>query len=73
MYNGRLRELCRTHGITIEEIANSLGCSTQTVKNWDNKVHSPIEKCKAIAKSLDVPIRLLFEKDNRTAPKDKLW
>lgn len=62
----RIRDLCRNQNITMSELANRLDCSLKTVTNWDTGgYYSPIKACEKLALELGVPIRLLFEKQNR--------
>jgi ribosome-binding protein aMBF1 (putative translation factor) len=43
-----------------------LGYSINIVKKWDNgHLGSPMDKCVQLAKVLGVPVRELFEKQNR--------
>lgn len=68
----RLKELCRSRGITISDLEKSLGFGTRTIYNWGT--HAPsIDKVIAVAEYLGVSVDyLVLGKNGESAVADDL-
>lgn len=71
---GKIRELCRSKNITLEQLSEKLGYIGNTAKNWDNgRGYNPITSCEKIAKILGCSVRELFEPVNRINKSPRKW
>lgn len=55
----RIKELCRSRGITIADLEKTLGFGTRTIYNWPN--HAPgVDKVIAVAEFFGVSVDFLI-------------
>lgn len=64
----RLKELRKKANLKLEDVANMLGVSYQTISNWENGITEPdIQSIKKIASHFNVTTDYLIEYDNEKA------
>lgn len=63
-FGARLRRLRKYKKISIRDMADSIGAGESTIIHYENGTREPsVERLRAIARRLDVPIDYLFAED----------
>ncbi|MDR1022235.1 MAG: helix-turn-helix transcriptional regulator [Prevotellaceae bacterium] len=62
----RAKEICKEKGITLQDVANTLGITYQSLHSIITR-NPTLEKLEQVAAALGVPITELFEKGESTS------
>lgn len=68
----RIRDIAKTRGITIRELAHSIGITEQGLQKLIRENSTKVETLETIARILEVSISVFFDEEDKEKEQDQL-